>query len=474
MTRKKMAPGWKPKYDTVTQAMYYVHTKSGTTTITGARVRPHNSIPNSFADSQPLLTRPRPRPGEISWTKPLSDETMGDAAELEEEEDVKDIASGIDDLVAQSAGKDTAAAAGAATAAAEADDEEIVPIVIHLGSELVQVGFGGDDAPRAVTRAVVGRCKHAGVMVGMDQKDAYVGDEAQCKRGVLTLKYPVEHGIVTNWDDMEKLLHHAFYNELRVAPEEHPVLFTCALTNSKANKERMFQILFENFNVPACFPSTPQVLALYASGRTTGLVVDLGATNMTVTPVYEGYELPHAYQCGRFGGRDVTDYLMKIMTERGYSFSTTAERDIVSDVKERLCYVASDFDAEMAKNSDELMRNYELPDGNLVSVGNERFRAPEILFTPTLIGSDTRGVAEMAFDAIMKTDVDIRKDLYANIVVCGGSSMFSGLAERLTAELSRLAPSTMKVKVVAPPERKYSVSPTKRSHVQRRSWCMEM
>jgi len=422
MSRKKMAPGWKPKYDTVTQAMYYVNTKSG----------------------------------EISWTKPLSDETMGDAAELEEEDDVKDITSGIDALVAQSAGKNTAAAAAAAAAAAEGGDEELQPIVIHLGSEMIQVGFGGDDAPRGVSQAVVGRCKHAGIMVGMDQKDAYVGDEAQSKRGVLTLKYPIEHGIVTNWDDIEKLIHHSLYNELRVAPEEHPVLFTCALTNPKANKERMFRMLFETFNVPACFPATPQVLALYASGRTTGLVIDLGGTNVTATPVYEGYELPHAYQFGSFGGRDVTDYLMKITTERGYSFTTTAERDIVRDVKEKLCYVASDFNAEMAKSVDGLARNYELPDGNVISVGNERFRAPEILFNPTLIGKEVNGVAEMAFQAIMKTDVDIRKDLFANVVVCGGSSMFEGLAERLTAELSRLAPSTMKVKVVAPPERKYS------------------
>jgi len=338
-------------------------------------------------------------------------------------------------------------------------NEESVAVVLDNGSGMMKAGFAGDDAPRSVFPSIVGKPRHKAAMLGMGTKETYVGDEAQAKRGILSLQYPVEHGIVTNWDAMEKIWHHTFYNELRTDPEEHAVLLTEAPLNPKANREKMTQILFETFNAPSFYVQIQAVLSLYSSGRTTGVVLDSGDGVTHTVPIYEGYCLPHAVQRLDVAGRDITAFMTRLLTERGYSFVTSAEREIVRDIKEKLGFVAENYDEALAaaEQSSEMEQNYELPDGQIVTIGAERFRCAEALFQPNLLGLEQQGVAALTHRTILKSDVDIRRDLFRNVVISGGTTMFPGFAQRVHAELKAKAPASMAIKIIAAAERKYSV-----------------
>ena len=328
--------------------------------------------------------------------------------------------------------------------------------VIDNGSCMMKAGFSGDDAPRAVFPTIVGRPRVQGIMIGMHQWDPYVGDEAIAKRGILSLRHPIEHGIVTNWDDMESVWHHTFYNELRVAPEERGLLLTEQPFNPRANREKTTQIMFETFNIPFFHQCICPVLSLYASGRTTGLAIESGAGVSHVVPIFKQHSLKHAIQRqDSSNGRDITDYLSKILCGRGYSFTTPAEREIARDLKEKLCYVSLDLKEELSSHID-IERQYELPDGRVMTLGNERFRCTEPIFQPAHVGMSAQGLQDSIHNSIMKCDINLRHYLYRNIILSGGNSLFPGLRERIKKELTLLASTDVRINVVSPPERKYS------------------
>ena len=335
------------------------------------------------------------------------------------------------------------------------------PLVIDNGTGFTKNGFAGEDQPRSVFPTIIGYPKYQIIMTDVEHyvREYYIGEEAINLRGVLKLVYPVEHGQVQDWDAMERIWHYTFYNDLRVNPNEHPILLTEPPLNKNQNKEKMAELMFDTFNVPAMYISMQAILSLYASGRTTGIVVDSGDGVTHIVPVYEGFAIAHAIHRSDIGGRDVTDYLRRLLRQRGYSLSSSAEREIVRDIKERLCYVALDPEKELklAEKVSGMEKTYTLPDGETLTIGAERFMAPELFFNPGAIGSEENPLDELIYRSIQNCDVDLRRDLYANIVLSGGSTMFPGLKERLHKELTELVPETMEVKIIAPPERRYSV-----------------
>lgn len=307
------------------------------------------------------------------------------------------------------------------------EDEGWRTLVFDNGSLLTKAGFAGDDEPTAVfpTRT-----------------------DGQ--------RYPIHRGIVTNWQEMEEVWHHTFYKVLRVAPEGHSVLLTEAPTVSKADREKMVRIMFETFGVPAMFVINPAILSLYATGRTTGLVVDIGDGVAHIVPIYEGYSLPHAIIRMEIAGCDLTNYLMELLSERGDSWITAAEIHIVRDLKEKYGYVSQEPDAENeAKRQDEREREktHTMPDGRVITIGRERFQTPEALFHPSLLGQQSDGIHTAIFKSIGACDGDLHNDLYANIVLTGGSTMFPGLEQRLLKELTQLAPPQTTIRLVSPTNR---------------------
>ena len=214
------------------------------------------------------------------------------------------------------------------------------------------------------------------------------------------------------------------------------------------------QIMFERFNTPAMYLANKSGLSLYASGRTTGIVVDSGDGSTHTVPVYEGYALPHASSFMGLTGQDLTEYLIRSLTERGYFLKTVADKEIVRDIKEKLCYVALDFDQTLGQKSSFLDQHFELHDGQIATIGGERFRCPEVLFQPSLFGMKSCGIHEQTYNSIMECNKDSQQDLFSNILLAGGSTMFPGMVKRMEKEMKSLVPETTKINIVAP--RKYS------------------
>lgn len=347
-----------------------------------------------------------------------------------------------------------------------------VPLVVDNGTGFVKVGYAGSNFPEHVFPSIIGRpILRAEERVGKGIiKDVMIGDEAEENRNFLQVTQPMEHGIVKNWEDMRLLWNYTFDEKLKVDPRGRKVLLTEPPMNPKVNRQKMCQVMFEEYGFDGVYIAIQAVLTLYAQGLTTGVVVDSGDGVTHIVPVYDGYAMPHLTRRLDIAGRDVTRYLIKLLLMRGYAFNRTADFETVRQIKEKLCYVSYDLeqDTKLAEETTVLVESYTLPDGRTIKVGSERFEAPECMFQPHLVDIEQPGVAEMLFGAIQAAPVDVRTDLYKHVVLSGGSSMYPGLPSRLEKEMKQLYLTRVlggnperlnkfKIKIEDPPRRKHMV-----------------
>lgn len=350
-----------------------------------------------------------------------------------------------------------------------------LPLVVDNGTGFVKCGYAGSNFPEYSFPSIVGRPilrteeRGAGAASDLNINDVLIGDLASEHRANLQITQPMEHGIVRNWEDMRLLWDYTF-QKLGVQPEGRKILLTEPPMNPLKNRERMCEIMFEEYGFSGVYVAIQAVLTLYAQGLQTGVVIDSGDGVTHIVPVYDGFALPHLTKRLDVAGRDVTRYLIKLLLMRGYAFNRTADFETVRQIKEKLCYMSYDLDLDkqLSEETTVLVENYTLPDGRVIKVGSERFEAPECMFQPHLVDVEQPGVAEMAFNTIQAAPVDVRSELYKHIVLSGGSSMYPGLPSRLEKEIKQLYLSRVlhndparlskfKIRIEDPPRRKHMV-----------------
>ncbi|KAJ6418465.1 hypothetical protein OIU84_001764 [Salix udensis] len=401
--------------------------------------------------------------------------------------------------------------------------DEVSAIVIDFGSHTCKAGYAGEDAPKAVFPSVVGSIDQMDVddmtsnekNVAVDSKNnvkdsekgkgkrkLFVGSQALgFRRDHMEVLSPFKDGIVADWDIVDSIWDHAFRECLLIDPKEHPMLLAEPSSNSQQQRERTAELMFEKYTAPALFLAKNAVLTSFASGRATSLVVDSGGGSTTITPVHDGYVIQKAVAFSPIGGELLTDCLMKSLESKGvmikprYSFkrkeiqpgvfqtvdldlpNTTdsyklySQRVIASDIKESVCR-APDTPYDEGSYSNIPMTPYELPDGQTIEIGADRFKIPDILFNPPLaqtipgmdnfveIAPSVRGLPQMVIESINKCDVDIRRELFSSILLAGGTASMQQLKERLEKDLLEESPHAARVKVLASgnaTERRFSV-----------------
>ncbi|XP_009963704.3 actin-like protein 7B [Tyto alba] len=330
--------------------------------------------------------------------------------------------------------------------------KETKAVVVDMGTGYFKCGFAGDPWPSYIVSSTVGKPMQE---AGNNPKETFVGRELQNSSVPLVLINPVRHSIVVDWNCVQDTLGRIFLTGMKIQPEDHAVLMSVPTLCSIADKERYAEMMFEGFHVPAIHLAYQSHLSMYSYGRTSALVVESGHGASHVVPIYEGYVIRSITEKVDYAGLDITRYLMKLLNKSGNVFAEH-QLNIVQDLKEKCCYTSLDLTEDLSLPVQKQQMDYELPDGRLVTVGKERFLCAEALFKPALLGSQQPGLLQLTLTCLKKCDADVHKKMVRNILLCGGSTMMEGFADRFQMELAEMCPSD-NLTTAAFPQRKSSV-----------------
>lgn len=326
-------------------------------------------------------------------------------------------------------------------------------LVVDLGSRTIYAGLSSNLTPPHCFPSVVGHCKHPFIFPSIFGKSFLVGEFALSRRGIFNLKWPIQKGIVTNWEEMERIWRYMFYEKLKIDdPTQYAVVVTEPVLNPATCREKTAELLFETFGVKGFYIVVREVMSLFEAGKGTGIVLSLGSETIRAVPVIESYVIPVGVLNLDFGGERLTTFLVDLLEQRGYRTYTSVEKLIVQDIKEGMCAVSLDYEADRdGKVHDTHV--YDLPPGIPIDLNREVSQVPEALFQPVLLGEAVPGVHELVSQSLLACDKSRQKELASSIVLRGGSSKFPNFKERLTKELTTLLPDFPGLTVHIPKDR---------------------
>ena len=310
--------------------------------------------------------------------------------------------------------------------------------VIDNGSGYMKAGFSGEEAPKVMFPTIVGKTKVEGIYVGDEKKESIIGTEAEKKFGILDISYPIQGGVVVNWDEMERIWANTFYGELKIAPEEHNLLLTESPFITRKDREKTLEMMFETFNCASTYIVAQSVLAAYSVGKSTGISIDCGHTSLNFAPIYEGFLQRHCVQHIPIAGKDINDILINLLIKNGQVIESKMQKQSIIKAKELYCYFAQNYEQEendFENIKDEETKEWELPDKRKIKIGKERFQATEILFEPKKFGYDYINFQELFQKTVKSIDSDLREIMLANIIFNGGTTLIKGFKNRVTQEI---------------------------------------